>query len=62
MDIREAAQKYLVNQIAANETAIAVLGEKKDWVSENEWNVFPLSLEPEPFGDAVVDTMEKVRL
>lgn len=45
-DIRQAAQKYLVNQIAANQTAVAVLGENKD-LYDKTWNIFPLSLDPQ---------------
>jgi hypothetical protein len=44
-DIREVAQKYLIDQIRGNKTAVAVLGEPKEWCDET-WNVFPLSLDP----------------
>jgi hypothetical protein len=44
-DIREVAQKYLIDQIRDNKTAVAVLGEPKEWCDET-WNVFPLSLDP----------------
>jgi len=43
-DIREAANHYLIDRIRAQRTAIAVLGERKEWL-DGSWNVFPLSLE-----------------
>ncbi|KAF8539642.1 Metalloenzyme, LuxS/M16 peptidase-like protein [Trichophaea hybrida] len=58
-DIREAAQKYLIDQIKANKTAIAVLGEPKDMYDE-QWNIFPLSLDPQASNDA--SQFEKVTL
>lgn len=44
-DVREVAQKYLIDQIRRNQTAVAVLGELKEWCDES-WSVFPLSLDP----------------
>lgn len=55
-DIRKVAQKYLVDQIRSDQTAIAVLGESGD-MYDNEWNIFPLSLNPH---DAL--ETEKVKL
>ncbi|KAL7276847.1 Mitochondrial presequence protease [Rhizina undulata] len=47
-DIKDVAQKYLIEPIRQRQTATAVLGEKRDWVkTEDDWNTFPLSLEPE---------------
>lgn len=55
-NIQEVAQKYLVGKIEKREMAIAVLGEKKEWVRpEDHWDTFPLSIEPE-------SSMEKVKL
>ncbi|PWW76210.1 hypothetical protein C7212DRAFT_295993 [Tuber magnatum] len=53
-DIRDVAQRYLIDQVRRM-SAVAVLGEKKDWVTPEEgWNVFPLNIEP--------DEPEKVKL
>lgn len=46
-DVRNAASRYLIQQIQAEQTATAVLGEQKEWLDES-WNIFPLSLENEP--------------
>lgn len=47
-DVQRVAQTYLVEQIEKQDVAVAVLGEKKDWVkAEDGWDTFPLSLEPE---------------
>lgn len=47
-DVKRVAQKYLVEQIEKEDVAVAVLGEKKEWVKAEEgWDTFPLSLEPE---------------
>lgn len=54
-DVKRVAQKYLVEQIEKEDVAVAVLGEKKEWVKAEEgWDTFPLSLEPE--------TKDKVKL
>lgn len=54
-DVQRVAQTYLVEQIEKQDVAVAVLGEKKDWIkSEDGWDTFPLSLEPE--------TKDKVKL
>lgn len=54
-DVKRVAQKYLVEQIDKEDVAVAVLGEKKEWVKAEEgWDTFPLSLEPE--------TKDKVKL
>jgi Zn-dependent M16 (insulinase) family peptidase len=58
-DIRQAAQKYLINQIKAGKTAVAVLGESKDMYDE-QWNIFPLSLDPQTSTGA--SQFEKVTL
>lgn len=54
-DVKRVAQTYLVEQIEKEDVAVAVLGEKKEWVKAEEgWDTFPLSLEPE--------TKDKVKL
>lgn len=54
-DVKRVAQTYLVGQIEKEDVAVAVLGEKKEWVrAEEGWDTFPLSLEPE--------TKDKVKL
>lgn len=54
-DVKRVAQTYLVEQIEKEDVAVAVLGEKKEWVrAEEGWDTFPLSLEPE--------TKDKVKL
>lgn len=54
-DVKRVAQTYLVEQIEKEDVAVAVLGEKKEWVkAEAGWDTFPLSLEPE--------TKDKVKL
>ncbi|KAI5784916.1 Metalloenzyme, LuxS/M16 peptidase-like protein [Pyronema domesticum] len=58
-DIRNVAQKYLVDQVAAGQTAVAVLGEPKD-VVDDSWNIFPLSLDPQAQPD--MSQFEKVTL
>lgn len=53
-DIRDVAQRYLIDQVRKM-SAVAVLGEKKDWATPEEgWDVFPLNIEP--------DEPEKVKL
>ncbi|RPA92156.1 hypothetical protein L873DRAFT_1710960 [Choiromyces venosus 120613-1] len=53
-DIRDVAQRYLIDQVRKM-SAVAVLGEKKDWATPEEgWNVFPLNIEP--------DEPEKIKL
>lgn len=44
------AQTYLVDQIAADKTATAVLGDNKAGTYDETWNVFPLSLDPKSGG------------
>ncbi|KAG0638487.1 Metalloenzyme, LuxS/M16 peptidase-like protein [Tuber brumale] len=53
-DIRDVAQRYLINQVRRM-SAVAVLGEKKDWATPEEgWDIFPLNIKP--------DEPEKVKL
>jgi Zn-dependent M16 (insulinase) family peptidase len=53
-DIREAAQKYLIDQIRTRELAVAVLGEQKEWV-DDEWKILPLGLNPQEVADPQVE-------
>lgn len=47
-DIQKVAENYLIKQINSGQTAVAVLGEKKEWSTpEAGWDIFPLSLESE---------------
>jgi len=54
-DVLGAAQKYLVDQVRSQDTALAVLGEASDWL-DDKWDVFPLSLDPE--GEKTVDKIK----
>jgi len=53
-DIREAAQKYLIDQIRARKLAVVVLGEQKEWV-DDEWKILPLGLDPQEAADPQVE-------
>ena len=60
-DIRRVANDYLIEKIKEMDTAVAVLGEKKDWVNE-EWSIFPLSLDTEQPELPSLEQFEKVKL
>lgn len=45
-DVKNVAQKYLVDQVSRNEIATAVLGEKREWVdSKDGWATLELSFD-----------------
>ncbi|KAI5805365.1 peptidase M16C associated-domain-containing protein [Peziza echinospora] len=62
-DVQRVAQKYLVDTPKDAITAIAVLGEKREWVGEKDWAVLDMSIDEEALKvPEIPELMAKVEL
>lgn len=51
-DVRAVAERYLVNPAPGTKSAVAVLGERKEWVKEEgegAWKVLDMSVDEKEF-------------
>lgn len=47
--MREVANKYLANPREEQKTAVAVLGEQKEWVEKDGWAILDVSFDENAF-------------